>query len=164
MSYVDSYLWRLRQAVGHELVLMPGAMVVLQRDDGHVLLTKRTDDGSWCFPAGAAEVGGSFAQTGIDELAEETGIVVAEKDLIAFGTLSEAALHTIHYPNGDVTHCFAMCFLATRWAGDPRPDREESTEARFVLPTAPPEPVHPPTAHALELLQVYLDTGVFQLR
>lgn len=52
---------------------MPGAMVVLLRDDGHVLLTKRGDDGTWCLPAGAAEVGGSFAQTAIDELAEETG-------------------------------------------------------------------------------------------
>ena len=98
MPYAGSYLWRLRQAVGNELVLMPGAMVALQRDDGKVLLTKRADDGSWCLPAGAAEVGGSFARTAVDELAEEAGIEVAAEDLVPFATLSEAQEHTIHLP------------------------------------------------------------------
>jgi 8-oxo-dGTP pyrophosphatase MutT (NUDIX family) len=83
--------------VGNDLVLMPGAMVALQREDQRVLLTKRTDDGAWCLPAGAAERGGSFARTAIDELAEETGIEVSEQDLVPFGCLSEAETHTIHY-------------------------------------------------------------------
>jgi len=164
LPYVDSYLWRLRQAVGNELVLMPGAMVALQRDDGHVLLTKRGDDGSWCLPAGAAEVGGSFARTAIGELAEETGIEVAEEDLVPFASLSEAEEHTINYPNGDATHCFALCFLVARWRGGARPDGDEATAVRFVPLDAAPEPVHPPTARALELLRAYLDTGAFQLR
>lgn len=118
MPYRDSYLWRLRQAVGHDLVLMPGAMVALQREDQRVLLTRRTDDGTWCLPAGAAEAGGSFARTAIDELAEETGVQVSESDLVPFGCFSEAEVHTITYPNGDVTHCFAMC----SW----RPDGRET--------------------------------------
>lgn len=164
MGYRDSYLWRLRQAVGNDLVLMPGAMVALQRDDECVLLTKRADDGTWCLPAGAAEPGGSFARTAIDELAEETGIEASERDLVPFGCLSEAEAHTIHYPNGDVTHCFALLFLARAWKGDPRPDRAEVTEAEFVDLDALPEPLHPPTAHALELLAAYLRSGSFQVR
>lgn len=164
MAYRGSYLWRLRQAIGHELALMPGAMVALQREDGHVLLTKRADDGTWCLPAGAAEAGGSFAQTAIDELAEETGVEVSERDLIPFGCLSEAEAHTIHYPNGDVTHCFALLFLARAWQGDPRPDGEESTEARFFDLDALPEPLHAPTTHALELLSAHLSSGAFQVR
>ncbi len=164
MPYAGSYLWRLRQAIGSELVLMPGAMVVLRRDDGRILLTKRADDGTWCLPAGAAEPGGSFARTAIEELEEETGVGVSEDDLVPFGCLSEAEAHTIHYPNGDVTHCFALCFLAERWKGDPRPDREESIEVRFVDLSSPPEPVHPPTAKALELLKAYLGSGRFQVR
>lgn len=163
MAYVDSYLWRLRQAFGNELVLMPGAMVALQREDGRVLLTKRADDGTWCLPAGATEVGASFAKTAIDELAEETGVDVAEEDLVLFASLSEAERHTIHYPSGDITHCFALLFLARSWRGDPRPDEEEPIAVRFVSLDRVPEPVHPPTAYALELLQTYLDTGVFQL-
>jgi 8-oxo-dGTP pyrophosphatase MutT (NUDIX family) len=128
MAYAGSYLWRLRQTIGSELVLMPGAMVALRRDDGRVLLTKRADDGTWCLPAGAAEPGGSFARTAIEELREEAGVEVSETDLVAFGCLSEAEAHTLHYPNGDVTHCFALCFMAEMWKGEPRPDDEESVE------------------------------------
>src|SRR5262245_16234359 len=109
---------------------MPGAMVVLERGDGRVLLTKRRDTGEWCLPAGAAEPDGSFAKTAIEELAEEAGVSVEAQDLIPFGCLSEAETHTIRYPNGDLTHCFAMCFLVRSWKGDPRPDGEESTAVR----------------------------------
>lgn len=164
MTYADSYLWRLRQHVGNELVLMPGAMAVLQRDDGEVLLTKRADDGTWCLPAGSAEVGGSFARTAVEELAEEAGVDVAQEDLLPFASLSEAENHTNHYPNGDVTHCFALCFLVKRWRGNPRPDNSESTAARFAPLDNLPEPMHPASARALELLRTYLESGTFQLR
>jgi 8-oxo-dGTP pyrophosphatase MutT (NUDIX family) len=163
LAFVGSYLWRLRQKVGSELVLMPGAMVALERNDGHILLTKRGDTGSWCLPAGAAETGGSFARTAIDELAEEAGVGVSARDLVPFGCLSEADTHTIRYPNGDMTHCFAICFLVRSWTGDPRPDHDESTAVRFVDPSAPPEPMHEPSACALGLLCAYLERGVFQV-
>lgn len=139
-------------------------MVAVQQADQRVLLTKRTDDGTWCLPAGAAEPGGSFARTAIDELAEEVGIEVSERDLIPFGCLSEAEAHTIRYPNGDVTHCFALCFLARAWKGDPRPDQRESSEVMFVDAAGPPEPLHAPTGQALALLAAYLRSGAFQVR
>jgi 8-oxo-dGTP pyrophosphatase MutT (NUDIX family) len=164
LSFVGSYLWRLRQKVGSELVLMPGAMVVLQREDGQVLLTKRRDTGVWCLPAGAAEVDGSFATTAVTELAEEAGVEVSLADLIPFACLSEAELHTIRYPNGDLTHCFAMCFLAKRWHGDPRADMDETTEVRFASLDQLPDPLDPPAGHALSLLETFLADGEFQVR
>jgi 8-oxo-dGTP pyrophosphatase MutT (NUDIX family) len=164
MSYADSYLRGLRRVIGSELVLMPGAMVALRRPDGQVLLTLRADDGTWCLPAGAAEPGGSFARTAVDELREEAGVLLAEADLTPFGCLSEAERHTIRYPSGDLTHCFALLFLAERWSGDPRPDGEESVEMRFADPRTPPTPVHPPTGHALEMLIAYEESGHFQVR
>lgn len=163
LAFVDSYLWRLRQKVGSALVLMPGAMVVLERSDGRILLTKRSDTGDWCLPAGAAETGGSFARTAIDELAEEAGVDVLAQDLIPFGCPSEADTHTIRYPNGDVTHCFAMCFLVRNWEGDPRPDRDESIAVRFADPSDLPEPMHEPSASALALLRAYAECGIFQV-
>jgi len=165
MSFSDSYLGQLRKQIGSDLVLMPGAMIALRHPaDGRVLFTRRADDGTWCFPAGAAEPGGSFAATAIAELKEEAGVTVAENDLIPFATLSEAELHTIIYPNGDETHCFAVCFLAESWSGEPSPDAVETTKIEFADPASPPSPVHGPTAHALELLNAYLDSGQFQLR
>jgi 8-oxo-dGTP pyrophosphatase MutT (NUDIX family) len=138
-------------------------MVVVQRPDGAILLTKRTDDGHWCLPAGGAEIGGSFASTAIAELAEEAGLEVEVEDLIPFGTLSEAATHTNRYPNGDVTHCFALLFVARRWKGTPTPDGREATETRFAQMDALPEPLQQPAATAIELFRKYLATDRFQL-
>jgi 8-oxo-dGTP pyrophosphatase MutT (NUDIX family) len=143
---------------------MPGAMVALLDADQRVLLTRRADDGTWCLPAGAAEPGGSFGRTAIEEVAEETGLTLSEQDLVPFGSLSEAETHTITYPSGDVTHCFALLFLARSWTGRLRVDPGEVIEARFAELAAAPTPMHAPTSHALDLLGAFLSTGQFQLR
>jgi 8-oxo-dGTP pyrophosphatase MutT (NUDIX family) len=163
MPFEGSSLWRLRQKVGSDLVLFPGAMVFLVRDDGAVLFTRRVDNGMWCLPAGGAEEGSSFAGTAVTEVREETGIVLDPADLVAFGSLSEAELHTITYPNGDVSHCFAMLFLARRWSGEPRPDGVETTAMLWADPAAPPSPLEAPATHALDLYRAYLRDGSFQL-
>lgn len=162
MPFEGSYLWRLRQKVGSQTVLHPGAMVFLEREDGEVLFTRRVDNGLWCLPAGGAEEGSSFADTAITELREETGVEVDPADLIAFACLSEAALHTITYPNGDVTHCFAMLFLARRWTGDPRPDEVETSEMLWADIASPPSPLEPPAVEALRLYCDFLRVGRFQ--
>lgn len=150
--------------MGSDLVLMPGAMIALLREDGAVLLTERTDDGTWCLPGGGAEEGGSFARTAVTELAEEVGIRVSEADLTAFGSLSEAELHTNEYPGGDITHCYTLLFLARSWEGEPRPEEAEVTQTTFAPLDALPEPLHGPSAHSLALLRAYLESGSFQAR
>jgi 8-oxo-dGTP pyrophosphatase MutT (NUDIX family) len=163
MPFEGSYLWRLRQKVGSRTVLMPGAMLFLLREDGATLFTRRTDNGLWCFAAGGAEEGSSFGDTAITELREETGVAVEAADLEAFGCLSEPELHTIEYPGGDVTHCFAMLFLARRWSGDPRPDGIETSEMLWADPASPPPDLYAPAAEALRLLRAYLESGAFHV-
>ncbi|MBS1885968.1 MAG: NUDIX domain-containing protein [Actinobacteria bacterium] len=163
MSFEGSHLWRLRRKIGHDLVLVPGAAVAAQREDGKVLFARRGDDGTWCLPGGAAEEGGSFARTAVDELREETGLVVEEADLIPVACFSEAERHTLHYPNGDVAHYFSMCFLVREWEGEPVPDGHETTELRFADPGDLPQPFEDSTARAVELLLAYLRTGNFQV-
>ncbi len=163
LPFEGSYLWRLRQRIGHELVLMPGAAVAAQREDGQVLFARRGDNGVWCLPGGGAEVGGSFARTAVEELREETGLSADPADLIPVACFSEAERHTLHYPNGDVAHYFSMCFLVRRWRGEPTPDGEETTDLRFADLTAPPQPFEDSTARAVELLRGYLRTGEFQV-
>jgi len=162
MGFVGSYLWRLRQKVGSDLVLMPGAMVVLRDGAGRVLLTRRVDDGTWCLPAGGAEEGASFAATAAAELREETGAVVALEELRPFACLSRPELHTIEYENGDHTHCFAMCFWAESWSGELRADEEEVRELGFFALNELPDPLHPPSATGLALYGEYMRTGEFQ--
>jgi 8-oxo-dGTP pyrophosphatase MutT (NUDIX family) len=163
VPFEGSYLWRLRQKVGSRTVLIPGAMVFLVREDGAVLFTRRVDNGLWCLPAGGAEEGSSFAGTALTELREETGVAVDPADLVGFGCLSEAELHTITYPGGDVSHCFAMLFLARRWSGDPRPDGVETAEMRWSDPTTPPTPLERPAAVALDLFRAFTREGKFQV-
>jgi 8-oxo-dGTP pyrophosphatase MutT (NUDIX family) len=163
LPFEGSYLWRLRQKIGHDLVLTPGAAVAAQREDGKVLFARRGDDGTWCLPGGGAEAGGSFAATAIEELREETGLRADPADLIPVACFSEAERHTLHYPNGDVAHYFSMCFLVRRWEGEPTPDGEESTELRFADPTEMPQPFEVSTARAVDLLLAYLRTGAFQV-
>jgi ADP-ribose pyrophosphatase YjhB (NUDIX family) len=163
VTFEGSYLWRLRQKVGHDLVLQPGAAVAAQREDGKVLFIRRGDNGVWALPGGAAEEGGSFAHTAVDELREETGLVVEVADLIPVACFSDAERHTLHYPNGDVAHYFSMCFIARRWQGEPVPDGDESLEVAFGDPADPPQPFEDSTARVLELLLAYLRTGAFQV-
>ena len=139
-------------------------MLVVEREDGAVLLTRRGDNGTWCNPAGAAEEGGSFAATAVVETAEEAGLTVAPEDLVPFGSLSEADLHTVHYPSGDVVHCFALLFLTRRWRGEPRADGGETTAVVWAQPGDLPEPMHRPSRIALELLAAWRESGTFQIR
>lgn len=162
-SFAQSYLGRLRRHVGSDLVLMPGASVLVLDAKNRVLLLQRSDDGTWCMPGGAAEEGSSFASTAIAELLEETGLVVDPEDITAFASISEAAVHTLRYPNGDVTHCFALWFVVRKWSGDLRVD-DESVTAEFFERSALPTPLMRPAALALDLHDRYVETGRFQAR
>ncbi|HEU4946636.1 MAG TPA: NUDIX domain-containing protein [Kribbella sp.] len=164
MGYVGSYTWQLRQELGSRLLLMPGAQVVLVDSAERILFQRRRDSGLWALPAGAAEPGGSFRSTAVDEVREETGLLVADADLIPFGCLSEPDTHMIMYPNGDLVHCFAMCFEARRWSGDLKPEESEVLEVTFAEPAAAPGPLHPPAQAVLDMHAVYRKTGLFQAR
>lgn len=164
MGFVGSYLWSLRQRVGHELVLMPGAVVVLADGDGRVLFQRRTDNGAWDLPSGGAEPGSTFRSTAATEVAEETGLVVDPDDLTPFGCLSDPEAHTVDYPNGDRTHYFSMCFVARGWTGELAPEASEVQELAWLDPMAPPEPLQPSGRAVLGLYREFQATGRFQVR
>lgn len=164
MSYTGSYIWSLRQKVGSRTLLVPGAQVLLLDAEGQGLFQQRVDNGVWELPAGSCEEGGDFADAAVREVAEETGLRVEREDLVAFGTLSDPGVHTLTYPNGDVTHCFALCFVARRWSGELAPGADEVRQAVFGPLDAPPRPLHPPTAVVLAMYERFQTEGRFQAR
>ncbi|ADB32070.1 NUDIX hydrolase [Kribbella flavida DSM 17836] len=164
MGYEGSYTWRLRQHVGHELLVMPGAQVVVVDAEERMLFQRRRDSGEWEFPGGAAEPGSSFRSTAVQELFEEAGLRVRDHDLVPFASLSEPDVHVITYPNGDRMHCFALCFEARCWDGQVRVEPEEVAEVTFRRPDDAPEPLQAQTRVVLELYLAYRASGVFQAR
>ena len=75
MGFEGSMLWRVRQKVGADPILWPGASVMVVRDDGRALMGRRLDNDMWAIPGGGAEQGSSFAETVVTELVEEVGLV-----------------------------------------------------------------------------------------
>lgn len=164
MSFVGSYLWSVRQAVGHRLLLVPGAQVLVLDTQDRVLLQQNTDYGQWGLPAGACEEGQSFTDAAVSELYEETGLKVNESDLTAFACLSDPSVHTLRYPNGDITHCFALCFETRTFSGKLTPGEGEVASVDFFPLDALPDDLHPPTVVVLDLHAEYRRTGRFQAR
>lgn len=164
MSYVGSYVWKLRQKVGSRLLLVPGAQMLVLDGAGRGLFQQRRENGVWEPPTGAYEENTTFAGTAVRELSEETGLHVDEDDLIPFGSLLDPDVHTLTYPNSDVVHCFALCFAAHRWSRQLSPEAEEVVKADFFDLNDPPRPLYRATAVVLEMFDHFRSTGKFQAR
>lgn len=162
VTFQDSHLGRLRRHVGHDLLVSPGAQVLVLDERDRALLLRCSDTGEWALPAGAWEPGDSFRITATRELLEETGLLLDPDDLVPFASISTAEVHTIRCPNGDLVHAFALCFWArasshTRLGGD-----GEGTDFQWCPLNVLATPTFAVTAEAVRVYLRYQDTGLFQ--
>jgi 8-oxo-dGTP diphosphatase len=125
---ISPYITRLREYVGHDLLLLPGASAVVRDEAGRILLLRRADNGRWSLPAGMVDPGEQPAEAALREVLEETG-VVAEIE-----RLGGVAMHESLYPNGDECQYLAVWFRARPVGGEARPDGEESLEVGWFAP------------------------------
>lgn len=111
--------------------LVPAAVAVVVREDGAVLLIRRTDNGNWALPGGAIEMNESVADAAIRETLEETGIQVEITGLL--GIYSDPR-HVIHFTSNDeVRREFSVVLTARPVGGEPATS-PESSEVRWVPP------------------------------
>ena len=122
---VPPHVRRLRQLVGHELLLLPSVSVLPRDDDGRVLLVRHADDGRWGTIGGAVEVDESPAEAAAREANEEAGVDVVLGPILA--ALGGPDFHVV-YPNGDRTAYVAVVYDATMTGGTPAPDGDETLE------------------------------------
>ena len=82
----------LINAIGWTKLVTPyvGANVAIFDDAGHVLLTRRQDNGLWCLPGGHMDLDETIGQTAVREAEEETGLRVQIERLVG--------LYSSHYP------------------------------------------------------------------
>ncbi len=126
---ITDYLLRLRQCVGHDLLLGPSAAACIRDAEGRILLVRRSDgDNLWGFPGGAMEPGESVAETLVREVREETGLQVEPTMLIGVYSSPEYAFA---YPNGDQVQPVTLFFECWVAGGKLEPDMKESLAARY---------------------------------
>ena len=123
------------------------ACAAVLNSDGCILLQRRSDNGLWCLPGGAIEVGETAEQAVIREVGEETGYVVEAKRLI--GVYSDPAQTTITYPEGDTVSYVALLFECRVVGGEPALS-DETLDVDWFSPAALPAsltPGHIPRIH-----------------
>lgn len=158
--FQDTHLGRLRAVVGSRLLLLPTATVVVQRDDGQVLLQHRRDFQVWGLPGGYPEENERLRDLVVRETAEETGVLISDPRPFAFSDNPEFEKHL--YPGGDRCHTFNLVFFSRSFSGELRAsDPETLSVGWFALDELPPMMSN--MARILDAYQDFLVTGEFQV-
>lgn len=135
------YIMDLRKIVGHRTLLQVGASVIVEDEQGRVLLQKRTDNHCWGYAGGSTELDERVEDAAARELLEETGLTANRLEL--FGVFSGPELHYT-YPNGDEVSNIDVVFLCRDYSGTLSCQEEESEALRFFEPGHLPEQLSPP--------------------
>ena len=126
---MSDYFARLRQHLGHDLLLNPGAAACIRDSAGRILLLHRNEvGGRWSFPGGAMDPGENVADAVVREVREEIGLEVEPVAVIGIYSGPEFA---ITYPNGDRVQPVTVFFECRVQGGEMRPDQDEILEGRY---------------------------------
>ncbi len=135
------YLGRLREYVGHDLLLVPAAAACIRDEEGRILLLRRSDgDNLWGFPGGMMELGERADEAVVREVREEIGLEVEPVALIGVYSAPE---YIFVYPNGDQVQAVMVFFECRIVGGELRPDMQEILGARYFGPEDELPPMRP---------------------
>jgi 8-oxo-dGTP pyrophosphatase MutT (NUDIX family) len=125
---ISPHIERLRQLVGHELLVLPSAGVLPRDGAGRILLVRLVDTGQWAVIGGAIEPDESPQQAAVREAEEEAGVRVALGAIL--GVIGGPEFR-LTYPNGDQTSYVSTIFDATVIDGSPVPDGDETSDVQW---------------------------------
>jgi 8-oxo-dGTP pyrophosphatase MutT (NUDIX family) len=124
---ISPYLRRLRERVGHDLVLLPAVCVLIWDDDGRLLLMREAQTGVWQTVGGTVDPDESPSAAALREAREETGLTVRIDRL---RTALGGPGYRVHYPNGDLCSYVSIVFDAAVVSGELAGD-DEVAELRW---------------------------------
>lgn len=161
MPYVGSYIWNIRQKIGHDPLLMPSADAIAVDKDGRLLLVFNKDWQDWFFPGGYAEPGQSSQECSARELLEEAGVRADPEKLLPIAFVSG---HKAQYPNGDVTHPFTQIFIAYDWVDEASELDMDEVEGRkwFTIDELKGLGVKDYTRQIIDAYEAFLRTRQYQ--
>ena len=96
--------------IGATAAIRVGSSAIIW-DEAHekILLTRRTDNGRWCLPAGGLDAGESLEENCIREVLEETGLIVKIGKLLGVYSTPH---RIIAYADGNQYQIISMSFEA----------------------------------------------------
>ena len=111
---MSNYIMDLRKVVGHAPLLQAGASIIVENENGQVLLGRRTDNHQWGYAGGSIELGETVEEAAKRELFEEMGLVADEMELFYINSGEET--HYI-YPNGDEVYNVEIIYICRKYHG-----------------------------------------------
>jgi 8-oxo-dGTP pyrophosphatase MutT (NUDIX family) len=126
---MSSYLQNLRTLIGKRKVIHPAARIIIENEEGDILMIRRTDNGKWGLPAGSLEEDEDIEACIRREVREETGLELLHLEVI--GISSRPERESVQYPNGDQVQYFVVEFYSNSWEGQFYPGDEEVSDIRF---------------------------------
>jgi 8-oxo-dGTP pyrophosphatase MutT (NUDIX family) len=129
---ISPYVRRLRERVGHDLVLLPSVAVLVWDEHGRLLLVREAQTSLWQTIGGAIEPDESPLDAALRETAEETGVRVQIDGIRA---VAGGPQYRLTYPNGDLVSYVPIVFDARVVDGTPRPDGDETLEVAWLSPS-----------------------------
>lgn len=148
MGYIES----IRKLVGHQPIIVVGAMVAVFDKENRILMQRQFDN-YWSIPGGIMDMGERIEDTAKRELEEESGIIINNLKLI--GVLSGPE-HFRIYPNGDQAYSVTIIYTTQNYEGRPRPDGIEYKQSGFFKLNDLPTPMNPLVRH---YIQKYIEKG-----
>jgi 8-oxo-dGTP pyrophosphatase MutT (NUDIX family) len=128
---ISPYLRRLREKVGHELLLLPSVAVLPWDERGRLLLVREAHTGLWQTIGGAVEPDESPHEAAVREAAEEAAVLVQLERIR--GVVGGPQFRLL-YPNGDLVGYVPTVFDARVVDGTPRADGEETLDVGWFSP------------------------------
>lgn len=129
---IPDFIKSLRSKIGTELLQVPTAMVFAYDDSGRLLLIQDKDSGRWSAPSGIIDPHELPSDAAVREAWEEAGVFVALTHLLG---VFAGEHFSKTYDNGDQLAAVTTLFAARVIRGTPRPDHEETSDARFFAPS-----------------------------
>jgi len=123
MNYVSS----IREKIGHDLLILTGANVIILDDNNRVLLQKRKS-GSWGLLGGLLEIGETLEDTAIREVYEESNLKISDLHLV--NVFSGPKYH-FKLDNADEIYVITSVYYTREFKGELIADNNESLELQF---------------------------------
>ena len=110
-GYPVLFRMSLDERINHIPFIQTGSAIIIENDNGEILLQERTDRNKWGLPGGCQDLGEDLRETAVREAYEETGLKIDSKDIILIDTLSGNSRKN-SYPNGDIVYNNTSLYLA----------------------------------------------------